>query len=126
MKQLKVVEIADELTIIREKIATIKADKIAPLDEQEKELTAILIDKLKRQGLKTIKTDSGLLFTRAQRSTIKVTDEVLAYNWAHDNNALRINTTKCGQILRREMDLPNGFEESVTEYLSVRKIQDDE
>lgn len=126
MKQLKVIEVANELKVLREKIAKIKAEKIAPLDEQEKELSAILIDILKKQGLKTIKIDSGELFTRATRSTIKVTDDAKAYNWASENNALRIDTTKCGQILRRELDLPNGFKEVTSEYLSVRKAKDDE
>lgn len=119
-KELKVTTLASQLKATRDRIAELKAKHIAPLEEAEEALEQELLLELHKTRINTIKVE-GYNFIRAHKTTFKVKDEGLAFEWADKNDCLKVDTTAASKILVREAEVPNGFERTDTEYLSVRK-----
>lgn len=120
MAKPKITSIGEKLRDIQAQIA-LKMEEIKPLEEAEENLREQLLQQLSTQGWKHIKLDSGEIFTKAVRQTIKIVDEVKAIAWATKHNAIKVDTTKAKEILRHEMETPSWMEYKETEYLSVRK-----
>ncbi len=121
-KNLKITTLAEKLKGLRADIAEIKAGHLAELEAQEEEVRAELLHELKVTGLSNIKLESGEVLTRAFKTTFTITDQDKAMAWAADKNVVvtKLDTAKVNKLLKRELSVPEGFEQVDTEYLTVR------
>lgn len=123
MKDLKVTKLAAQLTEVREKAAEIKA-LLAPYEQAEDDLRAQLLAELKALGMGSIRFD-GYNFARSLKTTFKVEDAAKAMKWAEKYPVLikpaTVDVAKAGDLLSREMETPQGFTRTDTEFISVRK-----
>lgn len=130
MAILKHIKIAQDLASIRSKITDIKESLLTPLEEKETELEIELLNALKAQGLQNIKLENVGVFTRAFRTSVKITDMDKAFEWANkqldDGIAIfKIDTTLASKMIKPLLETPAGFELAETEYLSVRKAEEE-
>ena len=96
------------------------------LDEKRIELRKRLLDILKSQHVKSIKTEEGVVFTRSHRESLKVKSgmEEMARVWADDNFCVKIDLARATAILRRQLKLPKFFMiEKGAEYLTISKVK---
>lgn len=125
MASLRLNTIAEELSAVRQKIAEIKQGELLELEATEETLREALVKELKKHDMKTVNSSrTGELYTRSERFTFKVANEVMAYDYARKHDALKVDTTKVGKLLRTpNAPMPEdvGFNAEVTEYLSIRK-----
>jgi hypothetical protein len=121
MKTLKVTRLAQELRGKQEKLEEMKKTLCAPLEATIEELREELLEEMKLTAMRDLKLETGEMFVRSERVSFKVLNEQRALDWAKEHNALKLDTTKANKLLKREFNLPAGFEEQRTEYLSVRK-----
>lgn len=120
-RAIKPVTVATELYAVMEAQEALKA-QLKPLEEREAELRASLLANLKQQGVKHLKLDSGAMFVRAFRTTLKVADDTAAMKWATENRSLKVDTSKALKIIRlKGEDIPEGFERQDTEYLQIKR-----
>ena len=113
--QLSPVTVATELHAIEMQEAAIKV--------RREQLREALFESLKAQGVKSVKLNDGTMYLRSERHTLKPvsTRKEEAWQWAAEHNALKIDTPKAFQILRRELKLPRFFKVEKSEYLIVRR-----
>lgn len=96
-------------------------EQIKFLEDQADEVKGQLMENMKKQGVKTVKLDNGTLFTRAERQTLKITDQEAAEKWADEHNTWKVDTNAALQILRRSLKkLPKFFSVSTSEYLVIK------
>lgn len=119
-------EIADELSSAREQVAKIRQElKIE--EEGESYFRAELLEALRAARLKTVKSESGIVFARGERVNYIVTDKERALAWAKRNKCVTVDKAAANKILRTKYpDMPAGFEVRVTEFISIRGNNDNE
>lgn len=122
MKSLKVTTLAEKLKQLKLDIAEIESGHLADLKDEEARTREEILKELKVTGLGNIKLDTGEVFTRAFKTTFTITDQALAMAWAQDKNVVvtKLDTAKVNKLLKREISVPDGFEQVDTEYLTVR------
>jgi hypothetical protein len=120
-RAIKPVTVATELyAVISAKKALM--EQLKPLEDREEELRSVLLANLKQQGVKHLKLDSGAMFVRAFRTTLKVADDAAAMVWATERRSLKVDTAKALKIIRLSGDdIPECFERQDTEYLTVKR-----
>jgi hypothetical protein len=113
--QLSPLSVATELHAIELQEAAIKVRK--------EQLREVLFESLKHQGVKSVRLEDGSMYLRSERHTLKPvsTRKEEAWQWAAEHNALKLDTAKAFQILRRELKLPKFFRIEKSEYLVVRR-----
>jgi hypothetical protein len=128
MAALKLNQLVEQLADVRNQIAEVE-DQLTPLKEHEAVLREALVTELKAKQMKTVNSElTGELYTRAERFTFKVSDELQARVFADKHDALKIDTTKVAKLLRTpNAPMPEdvGFTAEVTEYLSIRTQKED-
>lgn len=124
MAALKINQIVEELSKIRQTIAAAK-ENLKPLEEQEEALRDALVKELQAKQMKTVNSElTGELYTRAERFNLKIKDEEKATKWATEHGFIKVDTSAAMKYFRTptaEMPEKRGFEVETTEYLSIRK-----
>lgn len=113
---------------LAEKLFTLEEQR-AFIEQQEDEVRGELLANLQEQGVKFVKLTNGTSYSVEYRTDLKVKKgkEEKAFAWATENNALKVDTTKARQILRRIIKLPPFFElKKGAEYLKVTHAKDEE
>ena len=123
MAALKINQIVEDLSAVRQTIAEVRAE-LMPLEAEEEALREQLMAELKSKSMKTINSDlTGELYSRAERFTFKIADPIKAIEYASTHDALKVDTSKIAKLLRNtDAPMPEdvGFTADVTEYLSIR------
>ncbi len=107
--------IANQLQIVQN---TLKA-----LEVEEKKLKEVLLESLKKQGVKSVKLENGTQFIRAEKQTLTVKPgfEEEVQLWSEDFNCMKLDTAKALKILRRSLKKPPKWAAiRETEYLTIR------
>lgn len=110
-KQVALEEIFEES--LEDKLYNVRKDILA-LQALSKKYATQLLESLKESGLRR-----GERFKISLRQTLKVTENETAFKWAAERNCIDINTSKAMRLIRREFEVPEGFEVQSTEYLSM-------
>ena len=116
--------LAKELFSIKQEVAEIEKqqkEELAPKKKLLLDLQTRFVDELTQEGLKSIKTTEAN-FSLATRKAYKVTSEPHALKWAKENNAVSIDKRLVGQILKDLEEVPSFFEETETNYLTIKPI----
>lgn len=114
-------QIAEKLFKIRQEIAAFM-EPIKALEEKEEKLRVEMLESLKANKMDALKTDRGVSYARASRAKLEITDPKKALDWALANNCAKVDTTKAASSLKGKGALPEGFEETFTDYLQVTGI----
>lgn len=102
-------------------------DDIRILREREEFVKNALLKDLKKQHVKSVKLEDGTHFIISLRQTLKIKDEDKARVWAEKNYCVKIDNQKALRILRRSLKrLPGFFSLKTTEYLTVRRSNENE
>lgn len=72
-------------------------------------LTMLKVNNKKREGI----------FTIATRQTLKIVNESQALAWAREKSVFKIDTAKAMRVIRRQLEMPEGFKIEQTEYIST-------
>jgi hypothetical protein len=119
----RIKENAEELANIRASINEIEEAAKAQTDAlkaKREDLQLSLIADLKKEGLASIKTNSGESYILSKRKGVNIVNDVSALNWAIDNHAISIDRRIVAAKLAKVDDMPAGFELVETEFISVR------
>lgn len=127
-KNLKITTLAENLKSLKADIAEIENGELAQLKEMEAKCREDILKELKITGLGNIKLESGEVFTRAFKTTFTITDQDKAMAWAADKNVVvtKLDIAKMNKLLKRELTVPEGFEQVDTEYLTVKSAVNNE
>ena len=124
----RITEKAEQLYTLRRQIEAKEEENRQTLEalklERDAIQTALLAD-LTKNGLASIKVSSGDSFIRQSRKSIEITSPHLAFEWAIKNRTVSIDKTLVSQILKTLDKVPEGFEVTEREYISVRKAKTD-
>lgn len=127
-KPLSSLELAKKLLKVREDIEELKEvykATLEPLEASETALTGELVAQMKMERLSRTQTlPDGSAFTREIKTSIEVTDEAQAMEYAASVNCLRIDKTKIASLVKREVNTPAGFALKETEF--VKRVQVEE
>lgn len=82
--------------------------EIAELEKREALLKSALLSKM--QGIKSVKTDTGVMYIKEHRESLVINDYGKAAEWLDANNCWKADLTKARQICRRSIKLPKFFE----------------
>lgn len=114
---------------IAEKLITINGEILAyeeplkGLKAKREELRLVMLEALKANKMGGLKTDDGITFSRAYRTTYKVEDLKMAQPWLVEHDCLKPDTTKMGKLLKGTGDaIPAGIGFTETEYLASAGI----
>jgi len=111
--------LAEKLFNIREEIAAYE-DSIKPLKDQEQKLRDEMLETLRASRITEFKTDYGVAYTRAVRTSYLVTDMDKARSWLEEHQCLKPDTVKMGKFLKGNGEaIPAGIDFKETTYLSV-------
>lgn len=113
-------EVAEELVALRSRILKIEATMLEPLKDEEEKLRIEMLRALHDSRIKAFKTEGGVMFTRAYRTSYVVTDALKALPWAQKNDCLKVDTVKLGRLLKGVPVIPQGIEMDEVEFLQVR------
>lgn len=107
-------ELAAAMSALRDDMASMKATYDA--------YAQALLETLKAEGRKR----EGI-FTRAVRQTLVITNAKDALAWAEDKNVMKsgLDTAKAMQVIRRELQVPAGFEVRESEYITASASKED-
>lgn len=111
MTKKKAVAVRSALNIAEE-LLSVRAEK-KTIDALEKTLTTAL-----KEAMHTEMTKEAGLFELSTARTLSVSDKVVAWEWAKENNCLvpeKIDTSKAKEILRHTFDDPSKFGFAVVE-----------
>lgn len=124
----KIKKLAEQLYIVRKEVQDIEEEtkkKLAPLKSARTNLQAQLIEMLDEIGIKSIKTESGESYSKAERKGASIVDVRKALAWARENGAVSIDKRMAEQklkaLLKNGKELPEGFEIATSSYITVRK-----
>lgn len=125
----RVSKMAEQTYEIRSKIAALKEkhkEELAPLEESLLESESVLLEMMHMGGLKSSPEVNGHIFTRAVRTSFDVVEgkEDKALEFAKQFNAVAVNRTKLAPILKRALELPEGFAQKETEYLTLKALRE--
>lgn len=104
--------IAEQLRIVEEKAEV--------LEEKRQELRSALLESLKRQGVKSVRLDSGDMYVRASRARLVVTNQSAAMAWGRENPEARMKLDSSAAIEAVKRDLVTFGSLAYTEYLTIR------
>jgi hypothetical protein len=124
----KIIKKGDELSEAREKINKLEEEQrliIEPLKAKRDKLQEELKLMLSENGLKSIKSTSGDNYTLAIRKGVTISDEDKAFKWCVEHKAISIDKVALKSMLSNVKELPEGFEHSEQEYISVRKAKEE-
>lgn len=124
----KITDRAEKLYDIRKAINAKEEENKKELDgmKAEKEaLQASLIADMNKSGLVTLKVKSGDTFTKSTKKSLEITNEAFAFKWALEHRAVSVNKILVAQMLK-DKDIPTGFKQVETEFISVRKAKNEE
>jgi len=99
------------------------------LERQEKELKDSLMGIMKKQGVKSVKLEDGSHYIRTFREVVQVVKgkEQDALKWAHENNALKVDTGIAKDVFRHSLKaMPKFFKKVSTEFLTIKKSNHDD
>ena len=88
-----------------------------------------LVEALKENDLKSWKIAStGENAIIAKRKSIGITNQVLAFSFAKENNCVdeKINKDNLKKVINNLEETPSGFEVKETSYLSIKKPKEDD
>ena len=122
IEQLK--QLAERLYETRKAIVQIEDEAKKHTEELKTARDVIqseLINLMNEVGLSSIKTASGENYAKAKRKGIAILNPTQALFWARDNGCYAIDKKLLTQKLGKTEELPECFEETITEYISVRK-----
>lgn len=125
----KIKDKAEELSILRKEIASIEEEnrqRVEGLKERRDGLQSELIGMLGKEGLASIRTDEGETYAKAVRTGYAVVDSLQALKWARENMAFSVDMRIVAQRLKGVKELPKCFEQTTTEYISVRGVKKEE
>lgn len=104
--ELNPAEIADHM-------AKLRAERLA-IESLYKMLSEQLLKVLKEEG----RQREGIFIIK-EKQTLKITDDAKAVEWAQDKNVYKIDTAKAMRVIRRQLEIPEGFKIEKTNYISV-------
>jgi hypothetical protein len=111
--------LAYKLFHTREEISAFE-DSIKPLKDQEQKLRDEMLDALKTNRMTEFKTDYGVAYSRAVRTSYLVSDMEKARPWLEEHQCLKPDTVKMGKLLKGNGEaIPQGIDFSETTYLTV-------
>jgi hypothetical protein len=119
----RIKENAEELANIRAAINMLEEATKAQTDSlkaKRDEIQLSLIADLKKEGLASIKTNSGESYILSTRKGVNIVNDMLAMKWAIDNRAISIDRRMVAAKLGKSDEMPDGFELIETEFISVR------
>lgn len=115
------VQIADKIYKISVEIAAYE-DGLKPLKDKRDRLKEEMLGVLRGAGIKQFGTDTGVVYSRAFRSSLTVSDPDKALKWALGNECARVDTVKASKVLKGAGAVPEGFDYKETEYLSSKGL----
>lgn len=121
--QMTYKDIANQLEKVEQELETKKLE-LKPLEDAKEALRTSLIDALKRAKLRSVGIEGGNSYVIARRTNITVADEIKANKWGVENGCVRLDLVKAKKILIHEVSIPDGFITEETEYISVKKNND--
>src|SRR5437588_799311 len=118
--------LASELQDVRGEIAAFE-ESMRPLKDREEELRERMLAALKKDRLSSFKTEDGMAYVRAFRTSYAITDPAKALAWANENGCAKVDTAKLSKALRGNAQaIPDGFDYSETEYLTIKSAVNQE
>lgn len=87
-------------------------------------MQSVLLSDMNKNGLLSLKLESGDSFFKGTRKGVDITNELLAFKWALDQKAVSINKTIVAQILKESKNIPPGFVLVDSEFIGIRKAKD--
>ncbi len=120
----RIIETADKLYEIRQRISELEEAKKIEVDALKTErdaIQAVLLADLQKNDLSSIKSRAGDSFSRQTRKSIEIISEPHALKWAIDNRAVSVNKLVVNQLLKDVKEVPPCFEIVESEFISVRK-----
>lgn len=102
----------DDEETLEDKLYAVRKE-IASLTELSKRYANQLMEDMLTKGQRRTSR-----FKIAIRKTLLVVEPDTAFKWAAERNCIDINTTKAMQLIRRELEIPDGFTVQQTEYLT--------
>jgi hypothetical protein len=124
----QIIKKGDELSELRNKINKLEEEiklTVEPLKIKKDELQEELKMMLSQNNLKSIKSSNGDNYILATKKGVLITDDKKALKWCIEHNAISIDKTAIKSVLSTAKELPEGFEFSEQEYISVRKAKED-
>lgn len=118
-------ETAQTLFNLKQEVSEIEARQKEELKEKKEALRLLqekFIEQLTQEGLKSVKTEQAN-FSLAARKGYKVVSEPHALEWAKENNAVTIDKRLMGQVLKDLDEVPSFFEETESNYLTIKAIK---
>ena len=115
---------AQELYSIESSLEALKTrykQDSAPLEARSEELRSKLLAAMQKNRVKTIKLENGDQYIRVPKTTFEVTDERKAFQWAQQNQCLRIDKVSANKILTRTIGVPDGFEQHDEEHIRIER-----
>jgi DNA-binding transcriptional MerR regulator len=120
----KMKDLGNSISELR-KLIDEKTEDLKPLKEKKEKLQDELMLMLRVNEIKSIKDTDGTNFILSSRKGVSVTDEAKAMVYAESIGATQIDKTKLKKWLQSSDELPEGFEHSEQEYISIRKPKTD-
>jgi hypothetical protein len=127
--ELKITKKANQLSELRAKIKEIENQFNAILDPLKDERDATqdeLIKEMTKNKMASIRVESGETYIKSSRKSLEITNDLFALNWAKENYAISVNKTEAMKKLKDMEKLPQGFEITETEFISIRSAKPEE
>ena len=113
MKELSTTTLATELRNIEEQIEALETTRLAIRED--------LLNRLKQQGVRSVKLDNGDQYIRAERAALIIKDGPKAWSFAEEHHAMKMDTAKILKIIKPSLKIPKFFEIGYTEYLRIMR-----
>lgn len=126
---MKLITAAEKLAKLREEENQIKEafeKTLKPLQEEKNKVQKELIEELKKEGLKSVKTASGENYALKKSKSLAITSKIYALKWAVENHAVSINKTEVKKKLKCLEKLPNCFAYEEREFISISGKKNEE
>jgi hypothetical protein len=114
---------AEQLAAIRAQINEIEEaakERTDVLKAAREALQTALIADLKKEGLASIKINTGESYILSERKGVNIINDALALKWAIENHAVSIDRRMVATKLAKVDEMPKGFELVKSEFISVR------
>ncbi len=115
--------LAEKLIDVENELLAIEESK-RPLVARKEELREEILSSLKTNNLNSIETHQGITFSRAYRASLSISNPDAALKWALAHDCATVDKIRANKALRGGGALPEGFEQTETEYLKADGIKD--
>lgn len=97
--------------------------EIDRLEKRKKELRDQLMEKLKDQGVVSVRLENGIQYIRSQRHSLKILDAKKAVAWGSENieARMKLDSSAALKALKLDKSLKKIFGSITTEYLTIKK-----